>query len=79
MAGQPIRVRGADAKGQSVLATGRKAPPEIINLGLYGLGFRGFFGVSQAAMEKRLFDLGYECMFGRTLYANVTNTSANGN
>ena len=56
-----------------------KAPPELINLDLYGSRFREFFGVSQAAMEKRLFDLGYKCMFGRHAYANVTNTSANGN
>ena len=51
-----------------------KQPPEIINLDIYGSNFRAYFGVSQAAMEKRLFDLGYKCAFGRYAYANVTST-----
>jgi hypothetical protein len=46
---------------------------EVINLDIYGTQFRQFFGVSQAAMEKRLHDLGYKCANGRYQYANVTN------
>ena len=49
-----------------------KQSGEIINLEIYGPRFREYFGVSQAAMEKRLFDLGYRCAFGRYKYANVT-------
>jgi Zn-dependent peptidase ImmA (M78 family)/transcriptional regulator with XRE-family HTH domain len=49
-----------------------KAPPEVINLDIYGPQFREYFGVSQAAMEKRLYDLGFKCAFGRYAYANVT-------
>lgn len=46
---------------------------EIINLDNYGTQFRQYFGVSQAAMEKRLSDLAYKCAYGRYAYANVTN------
>ena len=53
-----------------------KQPPEIINLDIYGSNFRTYFGVSQAAMEKRLYDLGYKCAFGRYAYANVTQAPA---
>jgi hypothetical protein len=49
-----------------------KEPGEIINLDIYGQNFRRFFGVSQAAMEKRLYDLGYKCAMGRYAYANIT-------
>ena len=49
-----------------------KRPGEVVNLDLYGRNFREFFGVSQAAMEKRLHDLEYRCAFGRSAYANVT-------
>lgn len=49
-----------------------KQPPEVINLDIYGERFREYFGVSQAAMEKRLHDLDYKCAFGRSAYANVT-------
>jgi transcriptional regulator with XRE-family HTH domain len=49
-----------------------RPPGDIINLELYGDNFRRFFGVSQAAMEKRLYDLGYKCAMGRYAYANVT-------
>ena len=45
---------------------------DIVNLDIYGDTFRRFFGVSQAAMEKRLYDLGYKCAMGRYAYANVT-------
>ena len=53
-----------------------KPPGEVINLAIYGAIFREFFGVSQAAMEKRLYDLGYQCGFGRYAYANITQTAA---
>jgi hypothetical protein len=56
------------------LLDGRE-PGDIINLQIYGLTFRQYFGVSQAAMEKRLFDLGYKCAFGRHAYANVTTVT----
>jgi hypothetical protein len=49
-----------------------KEPPEIINLEIYGHNFRKYFGVSQAAMEKRLHDIGYKCAFGKHAYANLT-------
>jgi transcriptional regulator with XRE-family HTH domain len=49
-----------------------KEPPAVVNLNEHGRAFRGFFGVSQAAMEKRLYDLGYRCAFGRYAYANIT-------
>ncbi len=52
-----------------------KKPGEVINLNVYGAMFRVYFGVSQAAMEKRLYDLGYLCGFGRYAYANITRTS----
>jgi transcriptional regulator with XRE-family HTH domain len=51
-----------------------KPSGEIINLEIYGERFRSYFGVSQAAMEKRFYDLGYKCAFGRYAYANVTRT-----
>ena len=47
-------------------------PGNVINLEIYGPQFRDYFGVSQAAMEKRLSDLGYKCAFGRSAYANLT-------
>lgn len=50
-----------------------KPSGEIINLDIYGERFRSYFGVSQAAMEKRFYDLGYKCAFGRYAYANVTS------
>jgi hypothetical protein len=53
-----------------------KEPGEVINLDIYGRTFRMFFGVSQAAMEKRLYDLGYRCAMGRYAYANITRVPA---
>jgi hypothetical protein len=55
-----------------------KEPPAIVNLNVYGRYFRGYFGVSQAAMEKRLYDLGYRCAFGRYQYANITGVPKRG-
>ena len=49
-------------------------PPEIVNLAIYGPRFREFFDVSQAAMEKRLSDLGYTCVGGRRAFADVRET-----
>jgi hypothetical protein len=63
-------------KGKVSWVLGGKQPGEIINLDLYGSHFREFFGVSQAATEKRLFDLGYKCAFGRYPYANLTSGPA---
>lgn len=40
-----------------------KKPGDVINVKIYKQHFREFFGVSQAAMEKRLSDLGYK-LFG---------------
>jgi len=49
---------------------GGKKPGDLVNLLHWGDRFRRFFGVSQAAMEKRLFDLGYRCIMGRYGWAN---------
>jgi Zn-dependent peptidase ImmA (M78 family) len=49
---------------------GGKKPGDLVNLLHWGDRFRRIFGVSQAAMEKRLFDLGYRCIMGRYGWAN---------
>ena len=53
---------------------GGKKPGDLVNLRNCGDRFRRIFGVSQAAMEKRLFDLGYRCIMGRYGYANANLT-----
>jgi transcriptional regulator with XRE-family HTH domain len=49
---------------------GGKKPGDLVNLLHWGDRFRRFFGVSQAATEKRLFDLGYRCIMGHYGWAN---------
>ena len=51
-----------------------KKPGDLVNLRNHGDRFRRIFGVSQGAMEKRLFDLGYRCIMGRYGYANANLT-----
>jgi transcriptional regulator with XRE-family HTH domain len=53
---------------------GGKKPGDLVNLKNHGDRFRRIFGVSQGAMEKRLFDLGYRCIMGRYGYANANLT-----
>jgi hypothetical protein len=53
---------------------GGKKPGDLVNLRHHGDRFRRIFGVSQGAMEKRLFDLGYRCIMGRYGYANANLT-----
>jgi transcriptional regulator with XRE-family HTH domain len=53
---------------------GGKKPGDLVNLRHHGDRIRRIFGVSQAAMEKRLFDLGYRCIMGRYGYANANLT-----
>jgi transcriptional regulator with XRE-family HTH domain len=53
---------------------GGKKPGDLVNLKNHGDRFRRIFGVSQEAMEKRLFDLGYRCIMGRYGYANANLT-----
>jgi hypothetical protein len=44
-------------------------PPNVVDLARLGTKFREYFGVSQAAMEKRLSDLGFKCLNGRYSYS----------
>jgi len=55
---------------------GGKKPGDLVNLKNHGDRFRRIFGVSQGAMEKRLFDLGYQCIMGRCGYANANLTES---
>lgn len=55
---------------------GRKKAGDLVNLKNHGDRVRRIFGVSQGAMEKRLFDLGYKCIMGRYGYANANLTEA---
>jgi transcriptional regulator with XRE-family HTH domain len=55
---------------------GGKKPGDLVNLRNHGDRFRRIFGVSQAAMEKRLFDLRYRCIMGRYGYANANLTES---
>jgi hypothetical protein len=51
-----------------------RQPGDTLDIRREGYSFREFFGVSQEAMEKRLYDLGYRCQHGRYKYARPPET-----